>query len=65
MSIVLPNSQNNMKIKYNTIYDTNRLVIGNCTIYSGNKLFLHYHDFDEVYMINRKVLVKFIMERSG
>lgn len=51
MSIILPDSQNNMKIKYNTIYNTNELVIGNCTIYSGNKLFLHYHDFDEVYMI--------------
>ena len=55
MSVVLPNSQNNMKIKYNTIYDTNGLVIGICTIYSGNKLFLHYHDFDEVYMITEGI----------
>ena len=55
MSIILPNSKDNLKIKYNTIYDTNELVVGNCTIYSGNKLFLHYHDFDEIYMITEGI----------
>ena len=55
MSVILPNSQHTTQIKYNTIYDTNDLVIGNCTIYSGNKLFIHYHDIDEIYIITEGI----------
>ena len=52
---VLPNSFESTKIKYETIHDSDNLVIGNCTMYGDSELFVHYHDIDEIYIITEGV----------